>query len=232
MKKVSNNSKSYKFIGYLWVIIAGAVLFLPNYLLIPYLNYNKICPLSPFCSSVSTPWGTFTSLFIFDGWANLYAFIIWFAFLFLITIFMSADMIKICTKSIALALFPISIISNGMALLIDAIHGITLPAYGASTLTYAFLGLLFGLSASIIIHGLNKHSWKNQVFLTNTAFFFIITAGILFANAVLFSIAPHVDYAAHEIAFLFGAIFMIVYAKLVVFSKRYSPLYKHRQPTF
>jgi hypothetical protein len=35
MKKTSNNSKSYKFIGYLWVIIAGAALFLPNYLLIP-----------------------------------------------------------------------------------------------------------------------------------------------------------------------------------------------------
>ena len=221
MKKTSNNFKSYKFIGYLWVIIAGAALFLPNYLLIPYLHSNKSCPLLPFCNSVSTPWGAFTSLFIFDGWTNLYAFIIWFSFLFLLTVFMSQALFKVYTKTIALALFPISIISNGIVIVVNAIHGLTLPDYGASTFVYVFLGLLFGLSASITIFGLDKHSWNNAVFLVNIAFLCIISVFVLFLSSVIFSIAPHIDYIVHEIAFLLGTIFMLVYSKLVIFRKRY-----------
>ena len=115
MRKPSINDPRFdKFIAYLWVVLVGAALFLPIYLLIPYLHFNNSCPLSTFCSSVSTPWGTFTSLFIFDGWANLQVFIMWFAFFFLITIFMSAGLVKAYTRFIALALFLISIISNGV----------------------------------------------------------------------------------------------------------------------
>ena len=226
MKKPSINDPRFdKFIAYLWVVLVGAALFLPNYLLIPYLHFNNSCPLSTFCSSVSTPWGTFTSLFIFDGWANLYVFIVWFAFLFLITVFMSAGLVKAYTKFIALALFPISIISNGIGLILFAIHGITAPAYGASTLTYVFLGLLFGLSTSLLVRDLNKHSWKNKVFLTNLVFFCGIILAILFSPAALFSIAPHVDYTVHEVGFLLGTIFMIVYARLVLFGR--ESLYTH-----
>lgn len=221
MKEIlANSSKFIKFIAYLWVILVGLALFLPNYLLIPYLHFNESCPLSTFCSSVSTPLGTFTSLFIFDGWANLYAFIMWFAFLFLITVFMSANLVKAYTKFIALSLFPISIIGNGIGLIFFAIRGITAQAYGASTLTYVFLGLLFGLSASILVENLNKHTWKNSVFLTNLVFLCGVVAGILVAPAALFSIAPHVDYSVHEVSFLLGTVFMILYAKLIVFGKR------------
>ena len=221
-RTLANNSKSRKFMAYFWVILVGVVLFLPNYLFIPYLHLNKSCPLSPFCSSISTPWGAFTSLFVFDGWTNLYGFIMWFAFLFLITVFMSADLVEDYAKFIALALFPIAIASNGIELIVWAVYNITALSYGASTLTYAFLGLLFGLSASVLAQNFKEHSWNDLVTVINAVVFGGILVCVIFFSSTLFSVAPHVGYIVHEIGFLIGTIAMFVYAKIVIFGKRSS----------
>ena len=72
--------------------------------------------------------------------------------------------------------------------------------------------------SSIVIEADNPN---NAVFLFNMAFRCIISVFILFLSSVIFSIAPHIDYIVHEIAFLLGAIFMLVYSKLVIFRKHY-----------
>jgi membrane associated rhomboid family serine protease len=132
---------------------------------------------------------------------------------------MSADLVEDYTKFIALTLFPISIISNGIELIIWAVQGITALSYGASTLTYVFLGVLFGLSASVIVRNINERSRKDLVVLTNLVVFCGIATGALLYPSTLFSIAPHVDYRVHEFGFLIGTIAMLVYAKLAIFGK-------------
>ncbi len=214
-KTLTDDSKFRKFIAYFWIVLIGLVLFLPNYLSIPYLNLNKSCPLYPFCSSISTPWGAFTSLFVFDGWTNLYAFILWFMFLLLITVSMSADLVEKYTKFIVMALFPLSIFSNAVGWVILAVQGLATPYAGASTFTYVFLGLLFGLSTPVLIQNFRKMGLKNLV--TNPVFLinlvFVITAVYYIASTLLTSFSiPHTDYV-HEVSFLIGVVSIIAYVR-------------------
>lgn len=212
---LTNNPWCRKLATYMLVVVLGIALFVPTWLLIPYLNYNHECFLRPFCSSISTPWGAFTSLFVFDGGGNLILFI----FLFVVvlipeTLFMPVQSMERYIKFIALAAFPLAVLANGIEIVIWVATNHLSPAFGESTLVYVFWGLLFGLSAAFLIKpglgSIRKRDWYSGLNLfLNLLFFFVFSIFAILYTASFLSYSPQTDYLDHILSFSIGTLTML-----------------------
>ncbi len=233
LKKGSYSYKeSYKqFIKtYKWLIIAGLILFLPSIVIysikptvLPY------CPISQLCSAYSNPLGSFTSIFIYDSWTNMLAFVIFFAFLWGIEVF-ARDYVKARRVKFAAVFMYVGGISANF---IDIAYKHNVISYGPSGVVYAFIGIVISLSLINILLP-NWERGKDEIIkirdrgyvAINIMVFVFFFLWIFFYPGSFISKAPNVNYAVHGIAFIIG--FVGTFIRAVVLRIKNMPIKRYR----
>ncbi len=232
MAELNSYKELYKgFIkNYKWLIIAALILFLPSIIIysikptvLPY------CPIKELCSSYSNPLGSFTSIFIYDSWTNVFAFAIFFVFLWSIEVF-ARDYVKIRRAKFAAVFMYIGGIS---ANLIDIAYQHNVISYGPSGVVYAFMGIVVSLSLINILlpnweRGKDKIAEvidKSYVVINLMVFLFFFL-WIFFYPGSFISKAPNVNYTVHGIAFIIG--FVGTFIRAVVLRIKNMPLKRYR----
>ncbi|MGC8533791.1 MAG: hypothetical protein ACP5MV_04170 [Candidatus Parvarchaeum sp.] len=218
---------------YKWLIIAGLVLFLPSIIIysikptaLPY------CPVEQLCSSYSTPLGAFTSIFIYDSWTNILAFVVFFVFLWAIEIF-ARDYVRPRRANFAAVFMYVSGIS---ANLIEIAYNHNIISFGPSGVVYAFIGIIVSFSVINILlpnwergkDSITKIEDKGYV-LINLIVFVFFFLWIFFSPGSFISKAPNVNYAVHGIAFTIGFVGTFVRAIILRIRDMPEPKYMLRK---
>lgn len=204
---------------YKWILLAGAVLFLPSLALLaiyPGAQANA-CGITGLCGSASTPWGAISSLFLYDGWTNVLFFIGSIVLFFELSLALPNKFIKKRVVFATISMFAIGIGVN--VLQIVFVHGILY--YGPSGVLYAFFGLIFGFAIldtlespfRVKLHGILDLKSRQALshFVVNVIILLMISGWIYIDTGGFLSKAPNVDYAAHGMAFLGGMIVTLVF---------------------
>ncbi|MCL4397391.1 rhomboid family intramembrane serine protease [Candidatus Parvarchaeota archaeon] len=214
---------------YKWLIIAGLVLFLPSIMIyaakptiLPY------CPVKELCSAYSTPWGAFTSIFIYDSWTNIFAFAVFFVFLWAMEIFARDYVRPRRANFTAIFMYVAGISAN----LIDIAYKHNVISFGPSGVVYAFIGIVVSLSLINILlpnwergkNDITKIEDKTYVIINLIVFVFFFL-WIFFYPASFISKSQGVNYAVHGIAFLIG--FVGTFARAVVLRIKHMPQPKY-----
>ena len=214
---------------YKWLIIAGLVLFLPSIIIyaakptiLPY------CPINQLCSAYSTPWGAFTSIFIYDSWTNIFAFVIFFIFLWAMEVFARGYVRPRRANFAAIFMYVAGILAG----LIEIAHNHNIVSFGPSSVVYAFIGIVVSLSLINILLP-NWERGKDEItkiedktyFIINLIVFLFFFVWIFFDPASFISKAPNVNYAVHGIAFLIG--FVGTFVRAVILRIKHMPQPKY-----
>ncbi|MCW1294889.1 MAG: hypothetical protein OH338_01160 [Candidatus Parvarchaeota archaeon] len=214
---------------YKWLIIAGLILFLPSIMIyaakptiLPY------CPVKELCSAYSTPWGAFTSIFIYDSWTNIFAFVIFFVFLWAIEIF-ARDYVRPRRANFAAIFMYVAGIS---ASLIEIAYNRNIISFGPSGVVYGFIGIVVSLSLINILLP-NWERGKDYItkiedktyFIINLIVFLFFFVWIFFYPASFISKSQGVNYAVHGIAFIIGFLGTFVRAVILRIKNLPQPKY-------
>ena len=214
---------------YKWLIIAGLILFLPSIMIyaakptiLPY------CPVKELCSAYSTPWGAFTSIFIYDSWTNIFAFVIFFVFLWATEIF-ARDYVRPRRANFAAIFMYVAGIS---ASLIEIAYNHNIISFGPSGVVYGFIGIVVSLSLINILLP-NWERGKDNItkiedkayFIINLIVFLFFFVWIFFYPASFISKSQGVNYAVHGIAFIIGFLGTFVRAVIIKIKRIPQPKY-------
>jgi len=212
--------------------IFGVIFFLTGYLVIKYAPDVSIL-----YNSSGTPWGIFTSVFIYDGPGNVVYFTILFLFFFVenITYDQSVRLWRsLLTIGVSLSS---ALVANVFDLILFTANSSNARSYGQSGVIYAFWGIIFILSMLYLfdhfksfkqimkkVNGTTIKVWptKKSLLIISCLFATIIFSYTLFYISVyprrFLSAAPDVNYFVHIISFIAGS--LIFYGFSVKYKKQ------------
>lgn len=210
---------------YKWLIVAGLILFLPSIVIfavkptvLPY------CPIKELCSFYPNLLGVFTSIFIYDSWTNIFAFAIFFVFLWGIELF-ARDYVRPRRADFAAVFMYVAGIS---ANIIDIAYNHNIISFGPSGVVYGFTGIVVSLSLINIL----LPNWEqgkgpitkieNKAYLIiNLIVFLFFFVWIFFYPGSFISKSQGVNYEVHGVAFLIG--FVGTFLRAIILRIRNMP---------
>jgi hypothetical protein len=193
------------------LFLTGAILFGTSILLPTISIWSRapgFCQTYKLCTNEATPWGIFTSVFVYDGWQNIPAY-----FLILVTYssvsdFVGPDERRKRARFSSAIIFVAAFIANALWLFVRPLS----YSWGSSGVVYALWGVLLAFAFR---DGMPKHlSWdiktwyKNRKEMTsgiNNLVIFTVTALVVVTQPSTFlSSAPGINVFAHAMSFLGG----------------------------
>lgn len=182
--------------------------------------------LAPISNSIKSPWGIITSNFVYDGYGNLEAYILY-TFLFLAT--SSAYGYKTRKKrylTIIYSMFIGGVMANILWLYTMYTRNSTITSAGESSVIYAFIGAYFAIvliDAIIIVFGLpytklfkkkpylhylksprRKWRWVGGGFSIGLSI--ILLADLYDGQVAFFSEYSHINFTVHIYGFISGSL--------------------------
>lgn len=196
------------------VIIFGVSVFLPQITLSS--EAIQACQKTMLCTNGHTPWGAFTSLFLYDSWENVPA------YLAIVLLFIVSSLQVESTERrnrswfLLAGSFASAVIANflWMALRPDTY------SFGPSGIVYALWGMLFGFTlfdgfVKCLVAWIQKNWPKNKkelYYAIFNIFVFSIILGLLFLfPAGFLSVQNGVNVFAHGISFYSAFVITLVY---------------------
>ncbi|WMT45416.1 MAG: hypothetical protein RE469_04280 [Cuniculiplasma divulgatum] len=177
-------------------------------------------------NSVNTPWGIITSNFVFDGFQNMEAMLLFLVFLYLTSVSFKIKLRNGRYIATLVSMFAGGIIANFLWFYEMFRSGSTVTSAGQSGVVYAFWGACFSLflfDTIIIIIGKGaklirrnssqigalKSSSKRLRWIggaCSVVFSIIVLADLYDGQRAFFSELPHINYFVHIAAFFSGVL--------------------------
>ena len=206
-------------------ILNGFIFFLIGMLVtIPFIIYHV--SLAPISNSIKSPWGIITSNFVYDGFGNLEAYILYMS-LFLVTCSAySYETRKKRYLTIICSMFVGGVIANGIWLYTMFTQRSSVTSAGESSVIFAFIGACFALifiDSTIIVFGwLHNKIFKKKPYLYylksqmkrwrwvgggfSIGLTIILLADLYDGRVAFFSEYPHINFTVHVYGFICGSL--------------------------
>lgn len=202
------------FFDYKAFLAVGAVLLLPAVLSL-FMPGTSGCSALSLCSSGDTPWGIFTSIFVYDGWQNAAVFYLLALAYLPFSSHLGSTVRRNRSVFMAVAAFAAAIISNGIW---TALRPLSV-SYGQSGVVYAAWGSLVAFCvADAFPRGATWRSWgpkylgreERGAVLANLAMVAATVGAVVWSPGIFLGEAPGVNAFVHAVGFLCG--YLAVYA--------------------
>lgn len=187
-------------------------------------------------NSISTPWGIITSNFVYDGFPNILAMLLYLIFLYGSNLSFGLKLRKIRYISTVVSMFVGGFFANLLWFADMLKIGSTVTSIGQSGVIYGFWGACFSLflfdTISIVISELTKLTGRSPSNIeilksrgkksrwiggaVSILISIIVLADLYDGQKAFFTELPHINYFVHIIAFLTGMVVCIIVYVLIL----------------
>jgi len=184
------------------------------------------------CSSIKTPWGIVTGIFVHSLDEHLFGNLITIAAYFFMFMYLSVSFSfeakPAKAKSLVIIVFATAVFANIVSLILVP----QVKSIGASGIGFAILGVIFAESfknVSLAIHSLvYLHTPVSPNFFISNLFVFIfLVFGLFLSPTAFFIIAPGVNFFVHMYSFFLGDLCYLTYSlyqnKDVIMNNKTTP---------